>query len=69
MKEARFAAQPPASPLALPHLLPPPSPVAPPAVVPTSHRSGEVDLGVDEVSGAEELAALESAWGRLYLIS
>lgn len=45
----------------LPHFMPPSHPGC--HVAPTSRRSGEVDLGVEEVGGAKELAALESAWG------
>uniref|UniRef100_A0A0E0Q5S8 protein-serine/threonine phosphatase n=1 Tax=Oryza rufipogon TaxID=4529 RepID=A0A0E0Q5S8_ORYRU len=33
----------------------------PPASIPTSCKSGEVDFGVEEVGGVEELANLESA--------
>uniref|UniRef100_A0A0E0EZG7 Uncharacterized protein n=1 Tax=Oryza meridionalis TaxID=40149 RepID=A0A0E0EZG7_9ORYZ len=33
----------------------------PPASIPTSCKSGEVDLGMEEVGGVEELATLESA--------
>jgi hypothetical protein len=32
-----------------------------PASIPTSCKSGEVDFGVEEVGGVEELANLESA--------